>query len=128
MRSIIRNTRLPDISFYASGRIDITSRVAKMLGLKCGDVIDISVDGSEYYLHKRFPDCEPCGKHAARCLATRKHIRSCNNLRVFFKPLARIMLGVAGVSDAARLAVGDPVTINGILAVPIIYKHNLIKS
>lgn len=127
MKSLLQDTRLPDISFYASGRIDITSRLAKVLGLQCGDVIDISRDGSELYLHKRLSRKLIFGKHAATCRATHKNVRTCNNLRVYYKPLAVQILRMAGVTDIAKLPVGEPVTVSGVTAVPIIYKHNLNK-
>ena len=127
MKSLIGNTKLPDISFYASGRIDITSRVAKMLKLQKGDVIDISKDGGEYYLHKKYQDGKPIGRHAASCNVTHSYKRSCNNLRVYYKPLTDVILTLVGVDDVARLPVGEPVNIEGCLAVPIIYKHNLNK-
>ena len=126
MKSLLTKTRLPDISFYKSGRIDITSRLAKVLGLKGGDLIDVSVEGREIYLHKRSEEVK-YGNHAAQCRSTHKHVRTCNNLRVYHKQLANIILSYAGVTDAAKLPVGEPVTINGCYAVPIIYKNNLNK-
>lgn len=127
MKSLLDETRLPDISFYSSGRIDITSRLAKVLGLQCGDAIDISMEGSELYLHKRISSKLMFGKHAATCRATHKHVRTCNNLRVYYKPLADKILQLAGAAVCAKLPVGEPVCVCGVAAVPIIYKHNLNK-
>lgn len=124
MKSLVEINKLPDISFYPNGRIDITARLAKMLNLQCGDVIDISREGGEYYLHKRFQDFKPIGRHAACCYATHRYKNTCNNLRVYYKPLTDHILALVG-ADVARLAVGEPVNVNGILAVPIIYKRNI---
>lgn len=49
MQSILGNTRKADITFYASGRIDISARVAKHLQLSRGDVLDIMIDQDEFY-------------------------------------------------------------------------------
>ena len=51
MQSILGNTRKADITFYASGRIDISARVAKHLQLSRGDVLDIMIDQDEFYLY-----------------------------------------------------------------------------
>ena len=53
MQSILGNTRKADITFYASGRIDISARVAKHLQLSRGDVLDIMIDQDEFYLYVR---------------------------------------------------------------------------
>ncbi len=50
-RSILGNTRRADISFYSSGKIDITSRIANALGMVDGDVIDIMMWKGEFYLY-----------------------------------------------------------------------------
>ena len=39
MASLLGNTRRPDISFYKNGRIDIASRVVRMLDIQEGDWI-----------------------------------------------------------------------------------------
>ena len=50
MESILGNTRKADIVFYSSGRIDITSHIAKQLHLSRGDVLDIMSENGESYL------------------------------------------------------------------------------
>ena len=42
MKSILPNSRKHDISFHASGKIDISAHIAKKLSLAPGDVIDIA--------------------------------------------------------------------------------------
>ena len=61
MQSILGNTRKADITFYASGRIDISARVAKHLQLSRGDVLDIMIDQDEFYLYVRLRS--PNGRH-----------------------------------------------------------------
>ena len=53
MKHLLENTRRHDITFNASGRIEISSRVTRELDLKPGDVIDIAVDERtrEVYLY-----------------------------------------------------------------------------
>ena len=63
MQSILGNTRKADITFYASGRIDISARVAKHLQLSRGDVLDIMIDQDEFYLYVRLRS--PNGRHEA---------------------------------------------------------------
>ena len=48
MQSILGNTRKADITFYASGRIDISARVAKHLQLSRGDVLDIMIHQADF--------------------------------------------------------------------------------
>ena len=50
MENIIERTRRKDITFYKSGRIDITARVARILNLKQGDSINISKDENGEFL------------------------------------------------------------------------------
>ena len=50
VRSILGNTRRADISFYSSGKIDITSRIANALGMVDGDVIDVLTWIGVFYL------------------------------------------------------------------------------
>lgn len=51
MISILGNTRKPDVNFLACGRISISARVAKVLNLAPGDVIDLMDDNGETYLY-----------------------------------------------------------------------------
>jgi hypothetical protein len=108
LTSLTHNTRRPDISFYRSGRIDITARVAKSLGLQDGDVIDVACEGGEYYLYIRYKGKELTGSHRGQCHATNSG-NVCNNFRAYSKQLCRIVLRLNGNVNVARLPVGQTV-------------------
>lgn len=122
MESIVGNTRRPDVSFYTGGRIDITARVAKMLSLDKGDVIDIISDGYEYYLYVRFKNNDVVGQYEAKCWPTKK---GSHNYRASSARLCRKVMSLSGACTAAHLPVGETTTINGRAAVNIIIRNNL---
>lgn len=66
MESILGNTRKADIVFYSSGRIDITSHIAKQLHLSRGDVLDIMSENGELYLYVRYRS--PTGGRHEACV------------------------------------------------------------
>lgn len=123
MNCTLENTRRPDITFHAGGRIDITARVAKALSLHPGDVIDIAHDDGEYYLYVKHRNA--VGRHEAQCAPTYKG-RTCNNLRAHSRRLCQAVLKVNGNYLTARLPVGEPVQHQGLgTALPIIIKRNI---
>ena len=125
MTSTLENTRRPDITFHADGRIDITARVAKALSLQPGDVIDIAHDGSEYYLYVKHRNA--LGRHQAQCYVTKRG-KTCNNLRTYSKRLCQAVLSVNG-NQQARLPVGQPIEIKSLgTALPLIIRHNIPKN
>lgn len=103
MQSILGNTRKADITFYASGRIDISARVAKHLQLSRGDVLDIMIDQDEFYLYVRLRS--PNGRHEACVFPSN---RQGKHFRASSKRLCSAILDVSGVTDKARLCVGEP--------------------
>lgn len=122
MESLLGNSRRPDVTFYADGRIDITSRVAKILHLKDGDVVDIGVHQNEYYLYVRNKACNLIGKHEAQCFASKKN--SCN-YRVYSRKLCSAILGISK-TDKARIPAGEATELPDIgVAVPLIIRLNL---
>ena len=122
MQSILGNSRKPDIVFSSSGRIDITTNVARHLHLQRGDVVDILYDRGEYYLYVKH-HAPVGGRHEAMVLPTNKRG---NHYRAYSRKLCEAILEVSGVKDKARLCIGEPVEnqTHGIL-LPIIYKHLL---
>lgn len=104
MISLLPNSRRPDVSFYQDGRIDITARIAKMLHLQAGDVIDIAAEGGEFYLYVRLQASECTGRHEAQVFATKRG----NNFRAHSVKLCRTMFSIVGTSPA-RLPAGSPV-------------------
>lgn len=50
-KPLVKPQRKVDVYFRKSGRIDITSRVAKALNIQDGDVINVLSADSEYFLY-----------------------------------------------------------------------------
>lgn len=122
MQSLLGNSRKPDISFYRSGRIDITTKLSKRLGLEAGDVIDILFDGMEFYLYVRAKADTLMGKHEAQCHPTNPECRNCHNFRVYSKRICDRIIRIAGTGSEARIYAGGDVQIQGHDAVIIIPK------
>jgi hypothetical protein len=106
MKSLLGNTRRPEISFFTSGRIDISASIAKHLCLKSGDVIDILYDekSGECYLYVKVR--QPNGHHTGSVYRTNLHG---NNYRTFTKKLTTAILQLCNTNNTARLAVGTPI-------------------
>ena len=132
MESLLGNTtRRSDITFYRSGRIDITSRIAKLIGLREGDVIDIGYENGEYYLYRLHKAGEAIGRHEAQCISTHKgRLHPSRNLRAFSKRLTDCILSIAKAGDIARVWCGNAVELNGhgtaVIIIPASY--NIIKQ
>lgn len=123
MQSILGNTRKADIVFRSSGRIDISARVAKSLGLQHGDVIDIMLDGGEWYLYIKHHS-PVNGRHEG--MVFRSNAKG-NHFRVWSKALCNVVLKECKAIDKVKLCVGNPVNlyIYG-TALPIIIKYILL--
>lgn len=106
MHSVLCNTRRPDITFYPNGRIDITSRIAKMLNLCDGDVIDVAVNGPEYMLYIKHRRESIAGSHECTCHASKRNSR---NFRTYSRRLCEFMRSVCECIQGTPLyvAAGD---------------------
>ena len=114
MQSLLGNSsRKPDISFYRSGRIDITSKLSKRLDLEAGDVIDIGFDGMEYYLYVMAKGANIIGRHEAVCRPTNPECPRCRNLRAYSRRLCERIIRAADRDDCARIYAGGDATISG---------------
>lgn len=121
--SILGNTRRADISFYPSGKIDITSRIVKSLGIEAGDVIDIMIGNGEYYLYVAAHGSELCGRHEAQCYPSK---RGTNHFRTYCRKLCSVILREAGIKNShASFAAGDAMEIGSRTVIPIITRRNL---
>lgn len=120
MQSILGNTRKADITFYASGRIDISARVAKHLQLSRGDVLDIMIDQDEFYLYVRLRS--PNGRHEAMVFPTNK---AGNHFRTSSSRLCTAILQECKTTDKAKLCVGEPTENEYGKLLPIITKYLL---
>ena len=122
MTSILTNTRRPDISVNAAGRIDITARVARSLAMEPGDVIDIAAEGREYYLYVRHKASNLRGRHVGQCFPTSRIGRG-GSYRTWSVQLAAAIRSAAGTGELSlRLPCGEAVVINDKVYVPIIMK------
>ena len=108
MKSLLGNrSRRADITFYRNGRIDITSRIAKALDIRDGDVIDIGYESGEYYLYCS-SKAPLIGRHEAQCRSTHKgRLHPSNNLRAHSKRITDAMLKAADATDCARIWAGE---------------------
>lgn len=122
--SLLGNTRRPDVSFFRDGRIDITSRVARSLGIADGDVVDVIKYGQELYLYIRLRGTDVVGKHTAQCHLSKPNT-GYSYYRAFSVKLCRSILSLMGNVTVARLAAGDRMELDGVAVVPLITRINL---
>ena len=131
MRSLIDNTKRPDVIFHKNGKIDIAANVAKTLNLKAGDVIDIITNNIEYYIVVKYKANEVVGNHDCKVMRSNKHG---NHLRCYSKKLCNKIFSICNFeinssylySDKVRLACGLPTVISTHdRALPLIIKNPL---
>lgn len=120
VRSILGNTRRADISFYSSGKIDITSRIANALGMVDGDVIDIMMWKGEFYLYVSVHASDICGRHEAQCFPSKRGGR---HFRTWCRRLCSAIISECGETSRASLAAGEVVEIHGRKAITIITRN-----
>ena len=103
-------------------RIDVTSRIVRLLDMHPGDVIDICRDGPEYYLYIRHRAADIVGRHRGQAYPTTRGGHG--SYRAWSVSLARAIRQAAGRSgDTLRLLCGRPETIAGRTYIPIIIRH-----
>jgi len=126
IKSISANTRKPDLTFYKSGRIDISASVSKALALKKGDVIDIASDGIEYYLYVKYRAGSVIGRHYGHCFPSHPGKTQSNNMRAHSVALTDAILRIHH-ADVVSLPVGSPADIPALggVALPIIIRNRL---
>lgn len=123
MKSILPASRKHDVSFYASGRIDISAHIARRLSLAPGDVIGIALDGGEMYIYVKLRAGHYSGRHVGRVYAT-SHGRG--TFRTSAKALARAVLDAAAVkSGCLRCPCGADIVRNNYKFISIIFHHSL---
>lgn len=127
MESLLGNSRRPDIKFFRSGKIDISSSIARQLRLERGDTLDIVTHRGEYYLVVRCRSSRAIGRNEATCIPTNSS-KSCSNFRAYSKTLCSAILSETG-GDEARLPGGESQVIEPYgTAIPLITRNNLIKK
>ena len=129
MTSLLPNSRRPDVIFHPNGRIDITARIAKVLQLQNGDVIDVAVSYEEYFIYVRLRAAECVGRHEATVHPTNKGKHRNNNFRAYSHRLCKSIRNALNGFPAEkplRLPAGSPVIFgpNG-TAIPLITRNPL---
>lgn len=123
MKSILGNTRKADIIFNASGKIDITARVAKTLELQPGDVVDIMHSNEEFYLYIKH-HAPVDGRHDGTAIQTNQRG---NHFRVQSKALCTAILQECKADKKVKLRVGETVALaDGEKAISIITRNILV--
>ncbi|WP_301345924.1 MULTISPECIES: hypothetical protein [Muribaculaceae] len=124
MKNLLKHTRRPDITFYRNGRIRIAANVVRALSLRSGDSINIACANGEYLLFA-IHHTNAIGRHVARCYPSKNGGK---NFCATSVSLCRSMLSAINVSaDKVAFMVGETITINGSLHLPIITKSPDIK-
>lgn len=123
MISLLASTRRPDITFYHSGRIDISSYVSKQLDILPGDVIDVIAHQGEYYLYVRIR--RAFGRHEGICFSSNNRVKNSRSLRAHSVRLCRALLCITGSRDRASLPCGVPCEQPFGKAIPIITRNKL---
>lgn len=120
-------TRQADLIVSNNGVLGITARVARMLSLEPGDVVDLAVDGVECYLYVRHRHGEIHGRHEGAAKPTSKCKKVCRNMRVHSVRLCRMLLRLCHRTDKARLMVGEKEHLGalGVDGVPIVTRISL---
>ncbi len=124
MIKLLEHNRRPDISFSRKrGTIRITARVARVLGLRPGDAINIAVSNGEYLLHAVHV-VNGIGRFEAQCYPTKK---GSGNYCANCVRLCRSLLDSVGVkADRAAYMVGQAFERDSTTYVPIITLHPLL--
>ena len=123
MKSLLSSSRKHDISFYASGRIDISAHVARKLSLAPGDVIDIACEYGELYLYVKLRAGQYSGRHIGRVWTT---ANGKGTFRTCCKKLTKAVLAGAEVrGERLRCPCGREIERNNTKYITIIYRNSL---
>lgn len=115
MIKLLAHTRRPDISFSRNGIIRITARLARILTIHAGDILNISIADGEYLLYASH---SPVGRHEAQCYPSNKGSNHycANSVR-----LCRSLLDAAGINaPKAAFMAGQPFERDDTTYIPII--------
>lgn len=122
MKTLLPNSRKHDISFHASGKIDISAHIARRLALAPGDVIDIVHDDGELYLYVKLRTGHYTGRHEGRVWAT---AHGKGTFRTWSPAISRAVLSFAHASARLRCPCGAEIQRDGTTFITIIYRCSL---
>ncbi len=123
MKSILLNSRKHDISFHASGKIDISAHIARQLSLAPGDVIDFVHESGELYIYVKLRAGNYVGRHDGRVWATAHGKKG--TFRTWSKAMVTAVLREAGVSGLLRCPCGMEVEHDNKKYITIIYRGSI---
>ena len=110
MHTILQHSRKQEITFYASGRIDISSRIVRILSLRAGDSVNLIEDDDGNLLLFRCHDADDSHgiRHKATLYQSSVNARSlrCNSVDLTSHVLSR-----CGCPIMAKLPVGQTVIV-----------------
>lgn len=117
MKDLLRYSRRPDIVFYQSGRIQISTKVAKQIELNSGDVIGFCNDNGEYYLYRRAKN--PPGSH--KCRVIRANVRT-GSFIAHSHEITNIFFSICSGKTKLAIPCGEPIQTEKGITIPIITK------
>lgn len=122
MKSILLNSRKHDISFHASGKIDISAHIARKLSLSPGDVIDIVQSSGEWYLYVKLRAGTYAGRHVGAVWST---AHGKGTFRTWSKAMTKSVLAAAGATGRLRCPCGSEMLVGSTKYITIIYRCSL---
>lgn len=122
MKSLLPNSRKHDISFHASGKIDISAHIARKLSLAPGDVVDIVRESGELYLYVKLRAGNYAGRHDGRVWAT---AHGKGTFRTWSRAMAAAVLQTAGATGTLRCPCGMEFERDNKKYITIIYRCSL---
>ena len=107
MLPILTHSRKPDITFYNNGRIEVSRRLARILGIRKGDVLNLMQENNRHYLYLSSLAVWSNGSHEAACSPSAPGSR---HFRAHSVALARAAARVAAAEGCAKVGAyaGDP--------------------
>lgn len=117
---IENDTRKAALIAWTSGRILISAKVVKILGLHEGDSVNITTNGEENCLVRV---AHTCGLW--KCVVRKTNRKSCGgSFCLYSKSLAKYLLRISNATEKVQLAAGEPMHIEGIgRALPLITRN-----
>ena len=110
MKSVLGKTRRTDVTFRKDGRVDISARIARLLDLRVGDVMDVAIGGGEVVLYRRLKAEDAWGRHEACCYCANNKGWS---MRFHSKRLVTAVLAMVGETDKAECPAGEMMEVDG---------------
>lgn len=106
MKSLIPSSRKHDLVFHSDGRIDISAKIARVLSLNPGDIIGISEEQGEWFLHVRLRAGCYSGRHDGKVFPT---ARGRGTWRTQSVKMTSAILKASSSAGPLRLPCGQPI-------------------